>query len=412
MIELPINKIVQGDALNVLKTFPSNSIDMVMCSPPYWALRDYGVSGQLGLEPTFEEYIKKLCDIFDEIKITLKKTGTCWVNLGDTYFGSGKGAGGEIEGSKQVWTFENKTNKICKNCNKEFQGYAFQNFCGSSCSGVDNIPRIEKGILPNKTLTMIPFRFAIEMVNRGWIIRNIIIWHKPNAMPSSVRDRFTVDFEYLFFFVKSKKYYFETQYEPHNPKYIYDHNSKKERKGVNYNLSAKDRKTEGRNRSEFYSNLGRNKRTVWIINTIPFKGEHFASYPEELCVIPIEAGCPEFVCNKCGKARENIIKSLGTGMDYSNSSGYERQIPDMTVRHSKLKLTAKKEYLGLTDCNCNAGFSGGIVLDPFIGSGTTGLVALKSNRKFIGIELNPEYIKIANKRLEPYLTQTKLEVKI
>ncbi len=335
------NIILQGDSLTQLKTLPDESIDCVMTSPPYWALRDYGVENQLGLESTFEEYINKLCDIFDEVKRVLKKSGTCWVNLGDTYYGSGKGAGGDITNSKQVWGFENKEKKICEYepCKKEFEGYAFQKFCGPACSGVDNTTREKKGELKDKCLTLIPMRFAIEMVNRGWIMRNNIIWHKRNCMPSSVKDRFTVDFENLFFFTKSKKYNFETQYEPH----LW---AEKDRRSKFPREPKKGKILTGQYSisSVKYGEEGRNKRTVWSINPKPYKEAHFAVYPEELCEIPIKAGCP----------------------------------------------------------------SEGIVLDPFFGSGTTGVVALKQQKKFIGIELNPKYIKIANKRLKPYLEQTKL----
>lgn len=282
------NKIIQGSALDVLKTLDSESVNCIMTSPPYWALRDYGVEGQLGLEPTFQEYINKLCDIFDEGKRVLIKDGTCWVNLGDSYFGSGKGK------------------------------------------------------MSDKSLCNIPARFSIEMQNRGWILRNVIVWHKPNCMPSSVKDRFTVDFEYLFFFVKNKKYWFETQYEP----MLLD--SRKREKGRFTGRNAQNEWTATGYKlpdSKRGQQLGRNKRAVWKITTKPFREAHFATYPEALCETPIKAGCP----------------------------------------------------------------IGGIVLDPFFGAGTTGLVALKQNKKFIGIELNPEYIKIAEARIKPFLEQEKLQ---
>jgi len=398
------NVILNGDSLTQLKTLPEKSINMCMTSPPYWALRDYGNGneqiwggdencehgwntikhpprgghchpdrpptvgankdemlkgtsarfgyesntcnkcgawkGQLGLEPTFDQYISNLCDIFGEVKRVLKDDGTCWVNLGDTYFGSGKGAGGDGN-NKESFNFTEKEERTCHHCNKKFKGWKFQNFCGSACSGVDNTPREIKGKLPDKCLTMIPQRFAIEMVNRGWILRNVIIWHKPNAMPCSVKDRFTVDFEYIFFFSKRKKYYFETQYEPHQSKIISEY---KPRKAEHKTRSAT---MQPRSESAFaapYNQKGRNKRTVWEISTKNFSESHFAVYPEELCETPIAAGCPK----------------------------------------------------------------GGVVLDPFFGAGTTGVVALKQEKKFIGIELNPEYIEIANKRLKPYMNQTKL----
>ena len=301
-----------------------------MTSPPYWALRDYGVEGQLGLEPTFNQYISNLCDIFDEVKRVLRDDGTCWVNIGDTYFGSGKGAGGNGK-NKESFTFTEKETRTCDNCKKEFIGWKFQNFCGSACSGVDNTPREKKGKLPDKTLTMIPMRFAIEMVNRGWILRNTIIWHKPNCMPSSVKDRFTVDFEYIFFFSKKKKYYFEQQVEPSL--------TKGSKSGTwTGDVSEKTGKIGGYNHSgeQFITGENRNKRTTWAICPKPFKEAHFAVYPEELCETPIRAGCP----------------------------------------------------------------IGGVVLDPFAGAGTTGVVAKKQGKNSILIELNPDYCEIIKKRLE------------
>lgn len=290
-----LNKIIQGDALVELKKLPDQSVDMVMTSPPYWALRDYGVEGQLGLEPTFQEYITKLCDIFDEVKRVLKKEGTCWVNMGDTYGGIGD------KGDYKDPKYKEGRNGQSKAINKP---------------------------ATQKSLCQIPSRFAIEMCNRGWILRNEVIWHKPNCMPSSVKDRFTVDFEKIFFFVKSKKYYFETQYDRTK---TYDENQR-DRDNTRLNNVPGRTKMNG---LKFNNYKFRNKRCVWRITTKPYKEAHFATYPEELCETPIKAGCPE----------------------------------------------------------------GGIVLDPFFGAGTTGLVAKKLDRSFVGIELNPEYIKIAEARI-------------
>lgn len=311
--------IIRGDALSVLKTLDSESVNCCMTSPPYWALRDYGVQGQLGLEPTFNEYITRLCDIFDEVKRVLRTDGTLWVNIGDTYYGnpagntSGKSATGRMK-----------------------LGYADQE---TRIAGTQNRA---KGLIIEKSLCNIPARFSIEMQNRGWILRNIIIWHKPNCMPSSIKDRFTVDFEYLYFFVKSKRYYFDQQYEPYSKSTINDSRfnpGSKEHRSYNWkadkvdetNLSIKVQRGGFKQGSA----EGRNKRCVWTVKLKPFKEAHFATYPESLCETPIKAGCPV----------------------------------------------------------------GGVVLDPFFGAGTTGLVALKQNKKFIGIELNPEYVKIAEARI-------------
>lgn len=344
-----------------------------MTSPPYWALRDYGIDGQLGLEETFQNYISKLCDIFDEVKRVLRKDGTCWVNIGDTYWGGGnnrgsteenlsekqfsnRGARGQIQmdwkktrdDCKQLDIKFNTRKRFCCNCGKKFDAMPGQYFCDGACAGVDNTRREVKGEMQDKTLCNIPARFSIEMQNRGWILRNTIIWHKPNCMPSSVKDRFTVDFEYLFFFVKSKRYWFERQFEksvtgksePFNYRvcdvkrgYI---------KSGQYKASQEEiDQYHGKNIIYFDK---RTKRAVWSITTKPFPEAHFATYPEELCETPIKAGCPV----------------------------------------------------------------GGLVLDPFFGAGTTGLVALKQGKQFIGIELNPKYIEIANNRLKPYLEQQTL----
>jgi site-specific DNA-methyltransferase (adenine-specific) len=289
-MKLELNKIYQGDALQVLKTFPAESIDCIMTSPPYWALRDYGQKGQLGLEPTFYAYLEALLSIFDEVKRVLKPEGTCWVNMGDTY-------------SATRWS-NNPRNSGRKNRTET------------------PLMNKESG-LRNKCLCQIPSRFAIEMVNRGWILRNEIIWHKPNCMPSSAEDRLTIDFEKIFFFTKNEKYSFETQYE----KATYTDN-RKDKGRIEYSnrLTKCGVKVSDK----------RIKRCVWKIETKPFKDVHFAVYPEQLCVVPIKSGCPE----------------------------------------------------------------GGVVLDPFMGSGTTSVVARKLNRNYVGIELNEEYIKIAERRLK------------
>ncbi len=379
---LALDRIMKGDTLAELKKFPEGSVDMVITSPPYWALRDYGVKGQLGLEKTFEEYISKLCNIFDEVRRVLKQTGTCWVNLGDTYSGGG-----------------NTNDRFQKqNISKSVGEYKF-NF---------KLNQIQE-----KCLCQIPFRFAIEMTIRGWILRNTIIWWKPNCIPSSVKDRFTVDFEYVFFFVKNKKYWFETQYEPLQESSLsrarYGSYSLKTDKGIHGGMNLKNQLKvfEKINKGEL---RGRNKRCVWRIPTRPFKGSHFAVFPETLVETPIKAGCPEFVCNKCGKAREKIIengklvleshkrKAIGKFTDIKTNEGgkmfYRDKNPLVPNAHYK------KIDKGYTDCGCNAGFKGGIVLDPFMGSGTTAVVAKKLGRSYMGIELNPKYIEMAEKRIK------------
>lgn len=294
-----MNEIICGDSLDVLKTLESESVDCVITSPPYWGLRDYGSDNQLGLEPHFNEYITKLCLIFDEVKRILKKEGTCFVNLGDTYSGNKEGK------------TDNKVSEYLKETTTRLH---------------------KKAVIQEKCLCQIPARFALAMTDRGWILRNEIIWQKPNAMPSSVDDRFTVDFEKIFFFVQSPKYFFVPQRKPHKAVSI-----KRIEKPWHGKLT-KGHALGGLKDGDMHKMChpeGRNMRTVWSINTGSFSEAHFATFPEKLVEPMILAGCPK----------------------------------------------------------------GGTVLDCFSGAATTGVVAKKFGRNYIGIELNPEYVAMSNARL-------------
>ena len=252
-----------------------------------------------------------MCTIFDEIKRVLKKEGTCWVNLGDTYSGSCQGSGKNIE------HLSKKTMENLGSTKVYLQKYSHT---------INQKPPNHKTSVSPKSLCLIPERFAIEMVNRGWILRNRCVWYKRNSMPSSVKDRFSNKWEYVFFFVKNKKYYFnlDAVRKPHKISSINRINAGFSKKvlGISHD-------------SANVHPLGGNPGDLWDITTRPHAFAHFACYPERLCEMPIKAGCPEK----------------------------------------------------------------GIVLDPFLGSGTTAVMALKLNRKFIGIELNQEYIEIAKKRI-------------
>lgn len=289
---------------------------MVVTSPPYWSLRNYkDESRQLGQEKLFKDYIYNLANYLDATKNVLKDRGTLWINIGDTYYGSNKGAGGFSEKQMSVrGSYYNKGNKGSRITNsKDFQNKE----------------------LPRKSLCMIPARFCIEMQSRGWILRNQIVWHKPNAMTTSAKDRFTVDYEVIYLFSKTEKYNFNQQLEP----YTSALNRWGGEKVVADGVSEWDKGTgqsSYRDRKLRPNPEGRNKRTVWAINTESKRGlSHFATYPEKLVVTPILAGSKE----------------------------------------------------------------GDVVLDPFFGSGTTAVVAERLNRKWIGIELNKEYCAEAVNRV-------------
>lgn len=297
-----LNKIILSDCLEGIKRMPDSSVDCCISSPPYWGLRDYGVDGQVGNETDFKEFVSKLIELYSEIQRVLKPTGTCFVNLGDTY-----------NGTKQGNTETNKNPKLV----------------------TDSFKKEKVKTIQDKSLLMIPERFAIGMIDAGWILRNQIIWHKPNQMPQSATDRFTVDFEKIFFFVKqSTGYYFEQQLEPYTKPLDRWGGDDLEANG-NSTWDNGTGQTTYRNRNMRPNPDGKNMRTVWSINTEPFPEAHFATYPEKLVKRMIEAGCPE----------------------------------------------------------------NGLVLDPFMGAGTTAVVAKKLNRNYTGFELNPKYKLIAENRL-------------
>jgi DNA modification methylase len=313
------NKIIQGDTLEVLKQMPDEVIDIIITSPPYWGLRNYNVDGQIGLEKTPEEYVEKLVKIFREARRVLKKTGTLWLNLGDSYnsHSTGNGNVGGIEGKRK--------NKIDNTANTHR----------------------EKTGLKDKDLVGIPWRVAFALQQDGWYLRQDIIWAKPNPMPESVTDRCTKSHEYIFLLSKSPKYYFDNEAIKENPEKISIRKATPREKLLKRTTAGSSYCVSNSTKSGFSRDIittGRKKRDVWWITTKPFKGAHFATFPPDLVETPINAGCPE----------------------------------------------------------------NGIVLDPFMGSGTTALVAKKLGKNYIGIELNPEYIKIAEARINSVQEKLKL----
>lgn len=301
---MDVNRIIHGDALDVLRDLPDGAVDCVVCSPPYFGLRDYGVDGQIGLEPTPAEYVARMVAVFAEVRRVLADDGLCFINIGDSYANDEKWGGST--GGKHV----------------------------DDLHGDSSIGRGRKTTgLPPKSLMMIPARLAIAMQDDCWILRSDIIWAKKNPLPESVRDRPTKAHEYVFMFAKQ-------------PRYWYDAEAISERavmtgggqfsdathgaRALNGHGPVKPRQDTDR----------RNARTVWHISTEPTPFAHFATMPTKLVRRCILAGCKP----------------------------------------------------------------GGVVLDPFFGSGTTGLVARSVGRDWLGIELNGEYVALAEQRLSEMYT--------
>jgi site-specific DNA-methyltransferase (adenine-specific) len=363
-------KILHGSCLDRLKDLEDQSINTCITSPPYWGLRDYGEGEQLGLEETPEAFVENLVKVFREVKRVLRDDGTVWLNLGDSYSSGGR---------------TTTTNQTLR---------------GDKDYGVTR-PKPSEGIKP-KDLIGIPWRVAFALQADGWYLRQDIIWHKPNPMPESVRDRCTKAHEYIFLLSKSPKYYFDNEAikEDGVSKGVAD--SPGSIKAVDGVGGSRD------NIGKFKGSSKRNKRSVWTITTKPFKGAHFATFPMDLIEPCVLAGCPEKVCVECNEPYVRQVESkrimrneLPKDDPRYRPKVYETAYEDINGKVSG-GYTATKD-LGLQkqcDCKTNETKSG-IVLDPFGGSGTTAQVANSHNRDAVLIELNEEYIEIAKERIAP-----------
>lgn len=354
-------QILIGDVREKLRTLAADSIHCCVTSPPYWGLRDYGVEGQIGLEQSPVEFISVMVDVFEEVRRVLRPDGTCWINMGDSYGNDSRGQGGaSSKQSSNRGTVHEMTH-------------------------AERYTPLPSGI-KRKDLVMMPHRLAIALQDAGWWVRQDIVWSKPNPMPESVRDRCTKSHEYIFLLTKSAQYYYDAEAikEPavgfaDNPRnsfgtkdYVVPGQKPQKRTSRNsgvgfghgYDAEPKDRVRALKGNAKSFRGGGgytagasfdndadvqrethgnaanetglRNKRSVWTMATHSFAEAHFATFPPELPEICIKAGCPE----------------------------------------------------------------GGVVLDPFFGAGTTGLVADRLQRDCIGIELNPAYAAIARKRIQ------------
>jgi DNA modification methylase len=304
-------EILNGDCIEMMKTLPDRSVNCCVTSPPYFGLRDYGHEGQIGLEETPDAFVQKMVEVFREVNRVLRDDGTLWLNLGDSYAGSGKGRNGD--GSPNVDPLSKQ-----------------------ATSAGTIIGKLIKSQTPDckpKDLIGIPWRVAFALQADGWYLRQDIIWHKPNPMPESVTDRCTKAHEYIFLLSKSARYFYDAEAikEPSASSSIARLSQ------PNLESQVGSARVPGKTNGNMKAVGGemRNPRSVWTVNTQPYKGAHFATFPLNLIRPCILAGCP----------------------------------------------------------------AGGTVLDPFGGSGTTGQVAMEEGRKSILCELNPEYVQLMNQRL-------------
>jgi DNA modification methylase len=405
-----------GDCREVLKTLPAKHFQTCITSPPYYGLRDYGtatwvggsencshigdtlgnnrnfideggrgsnkdslstgdcikcgakrVDSQIGLEETPEQFVESLVNVFREIKRVLKDDGTLWLNLGDSYSSGGR---------------TTTTNQSVR---------------GDKDYGVTRPPPVE-GIKP-KDLFGIPWRVAFALQADGWYLRQDIIWNKPNPMPESVQDRCTKSHEYIFLLSKSPHYYFDNVAIKEETT-TFD-NSNRDRDTTKLNNTPGRTKMAGLKTNQYET---RNKRSVWTVNTKPYKEAHFAVFPTDLIEPCVLAGSSAKICSGCGKSyrREMVTTDVPDRIVREHMVGVIPKRDKPSRMNSKDMLSLTKEDNGFVkQCECDTDKTEqDRIIDPFGGSGTTALVADRHNRDATVIELNEAYIEIAKKRLE------------
>ena len=391
-----LNKIYLGDCLETMRQWPDEFIDCVVTSPPYWQLRDYGSEKQFGLEDSFEDYINQQVVVFDEVKRILRQGGTLWLNMGDSYRGGGCGGGGPLQ-------ITNKGTKLGK-----------------------KIP--PPGVSP-KNLIGQPWKLAFALQESGWILRMDNIWSKPNPMPESTKDRCTRSHEYVFHFAKSERYFYDAEAikvpvsgNPDSKDFV-DRKSpsgwdtvavRRDKKRGRYDKQKRAYETK-----KIEPSLTKNCRSVWNMPTQPFPAAHFATFPEWLVERCLRAGVSEGgYCGYCALAYVRILEESEVSIEYKRKCGSDesgkyrgeakknykagRAETPGEVKSRILSGMKKRETVGWAKpCSCFAGGKDiGTVFDPYSGSGTVAVVGKKLGLNFLGCELNPEYIAIANKRLQ------------
>lgn len=364
------HKIIIGDNRKTLRKLRAESIQTCITSPPYWGLRDYGHSDQLGQEPTPEEYVHNMVLLFREISRVLREDGTVWLNLGDTYISNpAKGRSGSGKNAQ---------------------------YLGGTSATLQTRAQ-HKSDIPAKNLVGIPWRVAFALQADGWYLRQEIIWHKPNAMPEAVRDRCTRNHEHLFLLTRNSRYYFDY--------YTIQTKATTTSPGGFVTKAASKRKGTGLESTKDYIPTGRsNKRTVWTIPTARYPDSHFAVFPEELAETCIRAGSSAMgCCAHCGTPLRRILederiatrpahKTKTAGKSSAVMGNRDPQRHETLVRHKGWEAGCHCASALETPRPCK-------VLEPFGGSGTTAEVACRLGRDVAICELNPDYIPLIRKRI-------------
>jgi DNA modification methylase len=372
-------EVLLGDCIESMKKLPAESVDMCVTSPPYYGLRNYQNDEQIGLEATLGGYINNMVAVFEEVRRILKPQGTLWLNLGDSYNGSG-GAGGD---------------------------YAK----GGMREGQPKYPGRKEPSMKRKEIMGVPWRVAFALSEAGWWLRQDIIWNKPNCMPEPVKDRCTKNHEYIFLLTKQEKYFYDHEAikEP-----VKEESLKRAQNSWDSDHPSTGFHGEGIHTAQmgkrFVNPTGRNKRSVWTVNPKPYKGAHFAVFPPDLIEPCILAGTSaKGCCSKCGKAYLRLTEGVATKAPSINKKASITQTGGVGTERLN---GSQKQYHTVgweQGCDCNADVVPAVVFDPFGGSGTTAGVAIKNGRKAILCELNEEYAALIPSRIES-ISQIQKEV--
>lgn len=341
--------IIHDDCRTALDLYDFEYVHCCVTSPPYFGLRDYGGQAQIGLEQTPAAYVAEMTGVFEQVRKVLRPDGTCWLNLGDSYAGYWGDKKARAEGRRSSADTNGWTNGFNMNARPDFH------------------TAFDTAKIKPKDLIGIPWRVAFALQEAGWWLRSDIIWSKGNPMPESVTDRPTKAHEYLFLLAKSERYYYDVDAirEPHATP-IHAPGNRFDPAKVAGPMSRNGHSQWERDMSETWGNpAGRNRRTVWTVNTRPFAGAHFATFPPKLIQPCILAGVPQIICAVCG---------------------------------APWKRFKQREGIHPT-CECNGVTVPGTVIDPFGGAGTTGVVAKEYGRRAILIEQNEEYCSMAADRI-------------
>jgi len=379
--------IINADVLDGLSQIPDESVHCVITSPPYWGLRDYGEDGQIGLESTPDEYVTRMVGVFREVRRVLRDDGVCWLNLGDSY---GNPAAGRNDGDHRA---DGRAGGM------SYKATGTQKHTGNT--------------IKHKDLVGIPWRVAFALQADGWWLRSDVIWAKPNPMPESVIDRPTKSHEYMFLLTKRDRYFYDAdaireQMASDGKGGLWGADRSKNATPDEYHKGAHNKDAWDGKRS--VNANGRNKRTVWNIATQPYAEAHFATFPTKLVEPCLLAGSSEKgCCVKCGAPFSRVTEKTRT---FESGSGKAGNLPsgkngeDLQGGGGTLDVRRGPCVTSTTTgweptCECGNPFAQPCtVLDPFNGSGTVGVVAKAHGRRYIGIELNPEYCEMARKRID------------